>query len=332
MKRSCAKRNLRLKMKQSKRLLKGGAGAGAGTADVKEETDDAIYFISSSHHYNFLSNFAYCRFTQDGNTFISMEQYFMYQKAKLFDETQAERILSITSNVDKDGLHFTAAKADVVLADESFKNNIKKLQLAEATTPEKTDEISKLKSVLELSETKLEEAENKLEEAEIKLKKARVEVYKAMVEVDQIVWDKTSTQTKLNKAQNKLEEATQQKLNPTSIDKNDAVIILGKYAQLLGRKVQNYDDKRWEGVKMDHMLNGLRLKFTQNTELQQRLIDTGDKTLYEANKFDGFWGIKFDIENAQKPENKSKYGKNMLGELLMVVRKELRPTNVIYTV
>lgn len=327
MKRSCAKRNLRLKMKQSKRLLKGGAGAGAGTADVKEETDDAIYFISSSHHYNFLSNFADCRFIEDGNTFISMEQYFMYQKAKLFDAPQSLKILSITTDVDKDGLHFTAAKADVVLARESLKNNIKKLQLAKAN-PDKTDAIiSNLTSDLELSETKLEKAQNKLEEAEIKLGEARIKLELARDQVYNIIHSKELTHTKLNKAQTKLEEANQQKLNPTSIDKNDAVIILGKYAQLLGRQVQKYDDTRWEGVKLDHMLNGLRLKFTQNTELKNKLIATGDKTLYEANKFDGFWGIKFDIENAQKPENKSKYGKNMLGELLMVVRKELQTTS-----
>ena len=199
-----------------------------------------------------------------------MEQYFMYQKAKLFDAPQVEKILRITTDVDTKGLQQTAANANVELVNE---------QILKLTA-----------DVASSSQTKLTEA-----------------------------------QTKLTEAQTKLGEANQQKLNPTSIDTKGAVIILGKYAQLLGRKVQNYDDKRWEGVKLGHMLNGLRLKFTQNPELKNKLIATGIKTLYEANKFDDFWGIKFDIENAQKPENKSKYGKNMLGELLMVVRKELRP-------
>jgi predicted NAD-dependent protein-ADP-ribosyltransferase YbiA (DUF1768 family) len=296
MKRSCAKRNLRLKMKQSKRWLKGGAGAGTGASVAtkdKGETDDAIYFISSSDYYNFLSNFAYCRFEEDGKTFISMEQYFMYQKAKLFDETQVDAILSITTDVDKHGLHFTAANADVELA----KEQISKLTAA----------ISSIK--LTDAEAKLKEAEAKLKEAEAKLKEAEAKLKEA--------------EAKLKEAQTKVINAKQPVSNPTEIDNND-VIILGKYAQLLGRQVKNYNDHRWVSQRVYHMCNGLRLKFTYNPELQRRLIATGNKTLYEANKFDDFWGIKFDIENAQKSENKSKYGKNMLGELLMVVRAELQ--------
>ena len=271
-------------MKQSKRWLKGGAGA--DVADVagtdNGETADAIYFISSSPIYNFLSNFAYCRFKENDNTFISMEQYFMYQKAKLFDESQSLKILKITTDVDNDGLHLTAANADVVLTEESLKNNTQKLAKANSNpNPNKPNEISKLTEEVASSQ-------NKLTEAQIKLGKAK-----------------------------------QQVSNPTSIDNKNDVIILGKYAQLLGRQVKDYDESIWLLEREGHMRNGLRLKFTQNPELREKLIATGNKTLYEANKYDGFWGIKFDIKDAQKPGNKLNYGKNMLGKLLMVVREEL---------
>ena len=216
MKRSCAKRNLRLKNRRSKRWLKGGAGAGAGAgADVagkdNGETADAIYFISSSPFYNFLSNFAYCRFKENDTKFISMEQYFMYQKAKLFDESQSLKILKITTDVDKYGLHLTAAKADVVLTEESLKNNTQKLAEANSNpNPDKPDEISKLTADVASSQTKLTEAQNKLTEAQIKLTEAQTQVS-----------------------------------NPTEIDNKNDVIILGKYAQLLGRQVAHYNQSHW---------------------------------------------------------------------------------------
>ena len=71
------------------------------------------------------------------------------------------------------------------------------------------------------------------------------------------------------------------------------------------------------------MLNGLRLKFTQNEDLKKKLLETGDKDLYEASFRDKIWGIGFGIRQAPNisPE---KYGQNLLGKALMLVRLELQ--------
>lgn len=68
----------------------------------------------------------------------------------------------------------------------------------------------------------------------------------------------------------------------------------------------------WGKIKDRVMEDCVRDKFTRNLELKQRLLDTGDQELIESNTwFDTYWGIC-----------RGK-GKNMLGKILMKVRKEL---------
>ena len=67
--------------------------------------------------------------------------------------------------------------------------------------------------------------------------------------------------------------------------------------------------ENWDEIKVGIMLKGLRAKFNQNPYLAKKLLDTGDAILHEDSPTDMFWGIK---------------GKDMLGKLLMQVRKELR--------
>ena len=69
----------------------------------------------------------------------------------------------------------------------------------------------------------------------------------------------------------------------------------------------------WESVKLDVMLLGLRLKFTQNYELRKRLLATGDAHLEEGNTWgDTVWGTV----NGQ--------GQNLLGKDLMYIRDEMK--------
>ena len=74
------------------------------------------------------------------------------------------------------------------------------------------------------------------------------------------------------------------------------------------------------------MVNGLRLKFEQNLTIQALLISTENKILYEASKHDKIWGIGFYAEQAVQT-NPNKYGTNLLGQALMVIRKELEEKN-----
>lgn len=81
-------------------------------------------------------------------------------------------------------------------------------------------------------------------------------------------------------------------------------------AKRMGRTLHLRPD--WEDIKEDIMLQGLRLKFSKR-RLKEMLLDTGDEELIEGNNWgDRFWGQC----NGE--------GLNVLGQLLMKVREELR--------
>lgn len=90
----------------------------------------------------------------------------------------------------------------------------------------------------------------------------------------------------------------------------------------LGRKVKNYDDDIWSKLRYGIMVEALRLKFSQNEDIKQKLINTGGKTLYEASKYDKIWGIGFYAVKAINIDKKL-YGTNLLGKALMQVRDDL---------
>ena len=76
----------------------------------------------------------------------------------------------------------------------------------------------------------------------------------------------------------------------------------------------------WGTISQQVMYQILMAKFTQNPELREKLLSTGDKPLIENTG--GFgkqtdWGVNTSGENAGK-------GKNQLGRLLEVVRDSLR--------
>lgn len=81
-------------------------------------------------------------------------------------------------------------------------------------------------------------------------------------------------------------------------------------AKSKGRHVELRSD--WEKVKFDIMLDIVRAKFSQNEDLKQKLIDTGNEYLEEGNTWgDKIWGTV----NGK--------GQNHLGKILMEVRWEL---------
>ncbi len=83
-----------------------------------------------------------------------------------------------------------------------------------------------------------------------------------------------------------------------------------KEAKRAGQTIELRDD--WEQVKVETMYNVLEAKFKQHADLAEKLKATGEEELIEGNTWrDSFWGI-------YKGE-----GENMLGKLLMKIRKEL---------
>lgn len=69
----------------------------------------------------------------------------------------------------------------------------------------------------------------------------------------------------------------------------------------------------WESVKDEIMLVAVRAKFLQHEDLRTILLATGDAKLVEHTEHDRYWGDGGDGS-----------GKNMLGQILMQVRVELR--------
>lgn len=85
-------------------------------------------------------------------------------------------------------------------------------------------------------------------------------------------------------------------------------------AKALGRRVQLRPD--WEEVKESVMYGVCYAKFSQNEDLGQRLIDTGDAELIEGNDWnDTTWGVCNGV------------GENKLGKILMSLRLTLRGNN-----
>jgi len=71
----------------------------------------------------------------------------------------------------------------------------------------------------------------------------------------------------------------------------------------------------WEFVKDYIMYTGVRNKFFNNSNLEQRLIDTDNIELIEGNYWnDTYWGVCL----------KTNKGENKLGKILMCVRDQLK--------
>lgn len=91
----------------------------------------------------------------------------------------------------------------------------------------------------------------------------------------------------------------------------------------LGRKIKNFDSSKWDEVKFDVVVEGNFLKFSQDEDLKDFLLSTGDKILVEASPFDPVWGIGLDSKapNIENPHTWE--GENLLGYALMQVRDRL---------
>ena len=100
-----------------------------------------------------------------------------------------------------------------------------------------------------------------------------------------------------------------------SIRREVATLKTAGDAKRFGRKIKLRAD--WEEVKRNEMLSVLRLKF-QDPLLRIKLINTGDARLIEGNTWgDTYWGVC----NGQ--------GQNVLGQLLMLVRDEIRGEGLV---
>lgn len=111
----------------------------------------------------------------------------------------------------------------------------------------------------------------------------------------------------------------------------------------MGRDVKGFDPAEWDKIKFDVVVRGNMMKFSQGdtrayqnleaggvqgseaaaTPLREILLGTGTKYLCEASRFDRVWGIGY-AEDQAGQMSRSKWGENLLGRALCVVRDRLR--------
>ena len=93
-------------------------------------------------------------------------------------------------------------------------------------------------------------------------------------------------------------------------------------AKELGRRIVPWDEALWQAKRFGIVSRGTELKFSQNPQLREWLLQTGDATLVEASPYDKVWGIGLSIADA---ETGAKWrGMNLLGKALGVVREKFR--------
>lgn len=89
----------------------------------------------------------------------------------------------------------------------------------------------------------------------------------------------------------------------------------------LGRQVKNFDEVKWNIIADDIVFKANLAKFSQNSNLKQTLIDTGDKIFVECSPYDKIWGNGLNITDTLKTSPDNWTGTNRLGKAIMKVRE-----------
>lgn len=97
-----------------------------------------------------------------------------------------------------------------------------------------------------------------------------------------------------------------------------------KVHQTLGRKVNNFDQAKWDANARKIVFLGNYAKFTQHEDLKQILLETGDTTLVEASPYDCVWGIGWAEDHPNAKDRTKWRGTNWLGETLTQVREAIK--------
>lgn len=99
-----------------------------------------------------------------------------------------------------------------------------------------------------------------------------------------------------------------------------------KTQRKLGRKINNFKKSIWDEHKWDIVKEGNRIKFEQNEDLKEKLLETSGKYLVYMSPTDSVWGTGISGKNSfhRDPNN---WGENLLGEILTVLRNDFENAN-----
>lgn len=97
-----------------------------------------------------------------------------------------------------------------------------------------------------------------------------------------------------------------------------------RVAKDLGREVKGYDDKVWNELRYDVMVEVNLHKFLQSPEKKKTLLSTRDKILVEGSPHDKVWGVGIHWADEKILDEKNWKGENLLGKALMEVRNRIK--------
>lgn len=95
-------------------------------------------------------------------------------------------------------------------------------------------------------------------------------------------------------------------------------------AKKQGRLVRFFDPAVWNSIDEEIMFKACFAKFSQNPELKNALLSTGDDTIVECSPRDRKWGVGMSKNNPDTTNPEKWRGKNLLGKTLTRVRDALR--------
>lgn len=95
-------------------------------------------------------------------------------------------------------------------------------------------------------------------------------------------------------------------------------------AKALGRKIKDFDESIWQQHRVDIVFKGNLVKFSQNSDIRQYLINTQGRVLVEASPVDRIWGMGLSQSSQDASNPKHWQGLNLLGFILMRVRDVLQ--------
>jgi len=96
-----------------------------------------------------------------------------------------------------------------------------------------------------------------------------------------------------------------------------------KQMKSLGRDVNHFKERVWKNNKMSIYHTHCYEKFSQNSPLREKILETTGKILAEASPDDRVWGIGLHEKNAKIIIPKKWPGENLLGLLLNNIRDQL---------
>ena len=97
-----------------------------------------------------------------------------------------------------------------------------------------------------------------------------------------------------------------------------------KIIKQLGREVKNFDSVIWDKNKYSIVLEGNKLKFTQNKQFAEEMKKYNGKVFVEGSPYDKVWGIGLHYKDELALDSKNWQGQNLLGKALTEVSKIIK--------